>query len=297
MATKTETETAPATAPAKKKTAAKPPAPKASSKATEGTEVATTAPTTVEDTAKKEKAEKLHEQALDARHRIDEATFEMAEVLFTIYDESLYVQLGFKTWKEYVEKQLSFAIRKAQYLVQMWAYYGVKLAAFPEVREKVQALGWTKAKELVEIVDEKNVDEWCEKAGTMSAVQLVQVARETLAAAQIEGAKAKEKPSDGPSLKNKSFRLEEGQLANVEKALAKAGELANSEKSGHQLDRICLDFLATNAGVSKGKRALREFLKKVEANLGVLLVAIDPESNAVVYGNSTVDKLAEGATQ
>lgn len=236
-----------------------------------------------------QRASLLHEKAKDARKRIDGAMFEMAEVLHEIYDDALYVKLGYKTWKEYVEQELDFAIRKAQYLVQMWGYYGVKLGGHPEVREKIQEVGWSKAKELIDVVNENNVDEWVSKAKSMSSVQLIELARNTMKA--LEEGEGTETSKKVDAFKNKSFRLAPEQLSNVEAALTRSGELSSSDKPGNQLDLICTDFLATNAGTGKGKSAVQALLKKVEANLGVLIVAIDSESNGVVYGDETIEKL------
>ncbi len=237
-------------------------------------------------------ARKLHERALDCRHRIDEATFELAEVLYVIYDKAHYVALGYKTWREYVEKELDFALRKAQYMVQMWEWYGIKLADHPEVRQKVETLGWTKSKELIGIVDQSNVDDWVEKAKTMSAVQLVEVARDALKAIENGDDGAKNKPKDAQDLKSKTFRLDAGQTENIERALVKAGEIGNTEDKAKQLDMICTDFISTNVG-AKGKKAIQALLKRIEANLGISIVAIDPETSAVLYGNKTIDKIVE----
>src|SRR5690606_24084108 len=87
-----------------------------------------------------------------------------------------------------------------------------------------------------------------------------------------EPKETKEKPT------RKAFSLFQPQLENVDRAIEVAKEMANTDKEGHALDMICVDFLATNNGVAD----LTGYLKKIEKATGVLLVAYDEKEDMVV---------------
>jgi hypothetical protein len=96
-------------------------------------------------------------------------------------------------------------------------------------------------------------------------------------------------------LKMESFMLAPQQQLNVLTALERAGELTKSTKKGHNLDMICLDFLATNDFVSATKKdeSRSRYLAKVEQLLGIRIIAVDAKRPTdVVYGINTLSTLS-----
>lgn len=96
-------------------------------------------------------------------------------------------------------------------------------------------------------------------------------------------------------LKMEAFMLAPAQQLNVLTALERAGELTNSTKKGHNLDMICLDFLATNdfASASKKVESRAKYLAKIEQVLGIRIIAVDARNpNDVVYGIGTLSTLS-----
>lgn len=91
------------------------------------------------------------------------------------------------------------------------------------------------------------------------------------------------------------FALYPAQELNVLYALECAEKLSKSNKKGNLLDLICLDFLATNDFASKRdqKQVIATYLSKIEALLGVKLVAFKPETQEPVYGARTLERLAD----
>lgn len=80
------------------------------------------------------------------KETIDNAYFELAELLYMVWNggpegKPLYLQWGFSSWNQYVEKELDFAIRKAQYLVTIWHWFGIEIGD-KAIMEKVRPLGW-----------------------------------------------------------------------------------------------------------------------------------------------------------
>lgn len=90
-----------------------------------------------------------------------------------------------------------------------------------------------------------------------------------------------------------TFAFQDDQFDIVWAALARAQDLAekNLPKSA-LLALVCMDFLATNdfrKGASDENTA--RFLARVEAALGVKIVAVDMRTNSVKYGVDTISAL------
>ena len=90
------------------------------------------------------------------------------------------------------------------------------------------------------------------------------------------------------------FNLTPEQKANIELALERAKQLANSERPGHCLDLICTDFLSTNDFRRKDDpdRHL-VFLAKFERLMGKRLVVIDAATWVIEYGMDALSRAAE----
>jgi hypothetical protein len=226
------------------------------------------------------------QKVLDLRNKVEESYWELSKTLNDVYQGSYYIPWGYSSWKEYVENELQFALRKAQYLVSIQDWFG-KMK--PEVKAWVQSLGWTKAKELIGIVTDENAAEWKARLEGLTYAELV---------AELKGGKGggDETPIDGSTERpaapekaaKKAFALFPEQASNVEAALTKAKALANTDKEGHALDLICSDFLATNASDDD----LFGVLRRLEKSSGLRLVAYDKSADAVVFGSDLLDEIA-----
>jgi hypothetical protein len=228
------------------------------------------------------------QKVLDLRNKVEESYWELSKTLNEVYQGSYYIPWGYSSWKEYVESELQFALRKAQYLVSIQDWFG-KMK--PEVKAWVQGLGWTKAKELIGIVTDDNAADWKARLEGLTYAEMVAELKggkggdETPIDGQAERPTAPEKPG------KKAFALFPEQATNVEAALAKAKSLANTDKEGHALDLICSDFLATNAADDD----LFGVLRRLEKSSGLRLVAYDKEADAVVFGADLLDEIAGDA--
>lgn len=239
---------------------------------------------------------------IELKNEIDNAYFELAMRLHQVWNggkdgKPMYLQWGFHSWNEYVEKELDFAIRKAQYLISIWSWFGVEVGD-QSIIEKIRPLGWTKVKELVGVVSAANADEWIEKAKSMSSTQLADEARSVLKAKKEAGendatkGEGGEKQEKVEKLHHISFGLYDGQLGTVTAALDRAKELAGSDKKGHLLELICQDWLATNDAMRGTKKAnVSKFMRKFEKLLGIRIVAIDPEAKEILCGADVAGNL------
>lgn len=237
--------------------------------------------------------EELRKEILDLKNKVEEDYWELSVKLHQVYRDSLFMAWGFQAWKDYVEKELDFKIRKAQYLVGIQEWFG---AMAPKVQEWIRELGWTKARMLISVVTNDNAEEWKKRLKGKTAVEVLeelQRGRGGDGSEDDEGEdgeggdgegkvkKQKEKP------KKKSFSLFPAQEENVDAALEHAKKAAETDKDGHALDLICTDYLATNVGIT----SLNDYLSKVEKHVGVQLVAWDRGKSAVVYGGELLDEL------
>lgn len=233
----------------------------------------------VEDTANTAEANDLRQQILDMRAKIDESYWEFAEALHTVWKETHYLEWGFDDWTDYVEQELDYKLRTAQYLVSIIDWFG----KMPKnVQNWVKSLGWTKAKLLVKKVDQDNWKEVRKQIKNKSVSEITTILKGG------SGSTSKDKSqSEGEKPTRKAFSLHAEQLENVNAAIAKAKEDANSDKEGHALDLICTHYLSTNPG----ERTIDDFLGSFEKIFGVQLIAYNEGEDAIVYGESTLDAI------
>lgn len=227
---------------------------------------------------------KLREEIQQIVKRMGEDLFVLCEKLYEVYSHMMYLKWGYKTWKDYVENEIAFKLRKAQYYVSIWNWFG-KLPQ--EVRDKVAALGWSKVSVLVGVVDEDNVDEWVAKAMELTHEQLALEARKFLT--------PPEKVSDGggggggeENVSRMTFVLYDEQKEVVDAAIEHAQDMSKSEKKGHNLALICQDFLTTNSDEMPSPETL---LSRIEKFTGISLIGVDMKEKSIVFGEKTLDRV------
>lgn len=139
-------------------------------------------------------ANSVHIQIMDLMKRYEETYFALAQKLYEVKEKKLYRMLDGKypTFQEYVEKAIGIDYRKSKYLTRIWWWYGIEQNANPKLLEGAQEIGWTKAKELVEVIDGRNAGRWFRLAKEMNANDLGRAARVAKKAAE-EKAKQKAK--------------------------------------------------------------------------------------------------------
>lgn len=239
------------------------------------------------------KSKELRKEVNDCRRTVEVTYWRLSQLLHKVWDESLYIEWGFSSWREYVDQELGFGMRKAQYLVGITQWVR---ALNPDVQKWISELGWTKAKELTGRVTNENATEWKRKVEGKTVAQ-IQEALKAGGEEEASGKGDKGKGSEEGQTKDRAhkmaFTLHREQTKNVVAALEKASEISGSEKPGHNLDNICVEFLANNGTVLNRF----EFLKRCEAQTELQIVAYDPKESegigAVVYGDKLLNQLAD----
>mgnify|MGYP001214520271 CR=1 FL=1 len=238
------------------------------------------------------KAEKaLREQLKMEVRDIERSHWKLGESLHSVRQEALYRLWGYATFQEYVIRDLEMCDRTAHYLVNL-AEFWKKLK--PEHQAWVKELGWTKAKELTDYVNNGNAAVWRDRLKGKSVKEIQAIVRENRAGALKEAAEIDEAKDDVDVEKavQVRFPLYPEQERTVTQAIEHAKEIAQSDKKGHCLEMICLDYLASHSGVTD----TQAYLRVVENYTGVRLIGVclDEASEHygdVVFGGELCDKL------
>lgn len=248
---------------------------------------------TIEIDGKKMKDGAIRQMIIDGRKNIDEQFRNVAKLLFVVYERSLFMRWGFKNFEEYTNADLGFSYRKANYLIKIWDWYTNHVSRQDVMDAVWQEIGWTKAKEMVGIINDENADEWLEKARSMNAIELAETCRKYLKALQAGGDDGGSTGSNETPDKTLSFKLTPSQKGNVDDALTLASKASSSEKKGHNLDLICTNFIATNA--ESITRDAADFLGTVEKQYGFQILAVRTGDGTVVHGREVYDAVLEDA--
>lgn len=144
-----------------------------------------------------------------------------------------------ETFRDYIFANYGLKYRKAMYLMQI--YTALTEANIPY--EAVQGIGWTKLKDLTQILTADNVDEWVAKAKIMNVPSLQESIKQYLAEDGEDDTSSKPKPA--ATMKSKTFKFAEEQLETVDMALDKAKKASGTDNDSSALQYALLDYLGT----------------------------------------------------
>jgi hypothetical protein len=164
--------------------------------------------------------------------------FKMGGVLQVILQNSWFE--GFADFDAFVQERYGFQGRKAKYLISIYANLVDKQIPW----DKVAHLGWTKLKDLAQVLTPENVDEWVGKAEKCTVIEL----QALLKAALPEGKESTAKTTD--DVVKITFKLKPDQAETVQQALAKAKGELHTEYDTVALENIAAGYLGGNTTVS-----------------------------------------------
>jgi len=211
----------------------------------------------------------------DLRDSIERGYFEMAGLLYRSFEEKWYKTWGFSSWDAYVVEEVAWSVRKAQYLVKLWQWCVIDQKS-PELLEKLEPMGWTKATLLAGVVTNDNVEKFVKKAETMTVEDFgddIKKKKKTTTSVTSGG---KEE-----TMYRLNFTLFEEQNKTVVEAIDKAKQLGKTEKSGQALSLICLTYLSQNLNAAEAKKGFTAMMKQFEKALGYQILVAEGEK--VVY--------------
>ena len=169
----------------------------------------------------------------------------------------------YASFKDYVESERGLNYRTARYWIAI--YNGIVESGVPWA--KVKHLGWTKLKEIVQVLTVDNVDQWVALAEKQTTLQLIETVKKAQNPDDDEGGEAK-------TVTTKTFKLHDDQRETIEAALAKCRKVANTDVDTVALEYICLDYLAGPGAKGGGTASVptlqQQFEAIVAANDGLL---------------------------
>jgi hypothetical protein len=191
-------------------------------------------------------SEVLRKVILDLRNGLERGYLKLSKLLSEVRHKQLYVKWGFATFADYLDKELGFHERKAEHLIKIWD----KVKGFNLDEERIKKIGWTKMRQVVPLLTEKNSKDLINKAEKLSARDLDE---------KIKSLRAVEKTPSQIILK---LPLEDSQYRIVTDSIEEAKKLTRQSAS-LALEMICQDWME-NQGARPELANLGDHLKYLE---------------------------------
>lgn len=249
--------------------------------------------------------EKEARQYLDSTSKmikqLDEFYWDLSDRLAKIFGTKMYRVLGHKNVDGYL-KDNNLERRKAYYLVQLHMYFNTELVEllgresreYKYVIENVKLIGWTKASKLAtnKAITKENAKQIIDKAKEMSAKDLEMYIKSILASLSPEEALEAEDANDLKTVPM-SFQCTLAQKRDIDEAVTSAlSTMKEGASKSSALSMVCRDFVATNSLGQDRAVNVAAIMSKYERLLDVLLIAIDDQAGAVVYGMDNIERLS-----
>jgi hypothetical protein len=267
-------------------------------------------------------ANKIRTRAKQLSGQLETGYMELARLLYNVCDtksteppfDPIYKTWGYNSFENYAEEELGINEGKAKALRRAWFRLEVELASMdPADKKAIIALGWSKVNQLVKVLTPQNAKEWAERAaGENYATMCVSVRtyQQNVAKALQEAQKqastqpAQQYPFDPPSEKtlnvplpekqklyHKYMYFTESQYEIIELALSKAAMLYGKANEAMVLTGLLTEWLSTTI-TGDGADAKIKYFSKFEKQIGMDLIAVESETDRIVYGYETLERLA-----
>ena len=214
---------------------------------------------------------------------VDFSYFKLGGVLHAIQENDWWTGDS-PTFRSFIEDNFGIHYRKAMYLVKI--YDGLVEAEIPW--HKVSGLGWTKLKELADILTQENVDEWVAIAAGMTTLNLI-AAVKAYKLAQAGGLTTDGTTDpDTSGVSTITFKVHPDQKETIKEAVDQAMEDSDTEFKGVALEAICMNFLAGGSTKDAPKPlSLQGTMEKYSAEQVLeAFEAIWPEINVIAEMDS-----------
>jgi hypothetical protein len=234
----------------------------------------------------------IRKKALELRNKVGEDYWELSIVLSDIYNNDRYRSWGFDSWKDYVDKELDFTIRKAQYMVKIQSWFDTLT---PAMQEFFRSLGWVKCRMLMPVVVKENAKSWKKKieGKTLKEIEgIIKGNKVDISSGGSSGESSGESISPSDSLVRRSFSLYTGQDEVVTNAINRAKDIGETDKDGHALSLVCMDYLASSTDLID----MTSLFKHMEDITGLRIVAfktVDGDRDEIVFGSEYLDVAEE----
>lgn len=199
----------------------------------------------------------VRDSILEKYKLIETGYVDLAQLMSEAYHREYYTKWGFKDFREFCDSELGMQYRKALYLVDIWD----KVKSLNLSRAKVEKLGWTKMKDIAQVVTADNAKEWMDKAEKMTSRELQEAVKVSRSPDRTAGGVV-------PHITTMSLKMSEAETRVIMEALEEAKKLTNSDSSVVALEMICQDWLESK-GVAPQRTSLEDHVAWMQDAYGV----------------------------
>ncbi len=216
----------------------------------------------------------LIDKVLNLDAQADSAFVELAAALYRTKKADAQVSAGYTGdpagFAAFCDDKLKIGYRKSQYLIGIYE----KVLEHNITHDVIEAIGWSKAKEIVPYIDEKNKKQLLEAASTMTLRQLLEFLttfkKTKRAAAATSGVSA----STENSVKY-NFLIAEADNDTVKTAIEEAKARMETGNAAEAFVTICEDWLAL--GGRELPNTFEDYQELIERHFGFRVVVADGE--------------------
>lgn len=249
---------------------------------------------------KAEEAKKRTRHVRDIRDKEHELFFDLAEELYWIREKALYHYVdnpktgeAYQAMGAYVDEETAHAKRTATYLMGLWEYFVIEHSR--GFLERVQHLGWTKLKELVDVIEPDNADKWIAYCESHSFSELQEELKKL---GDDDEGPGDEPGPDGDTSRTEKvpFEVKKENIGTVRDAIEVAKTLANTDNKSEAFELMCTEFLSSHQDTLKKDRPLSESLGRVERSFGGEIAFFRRGEDGLpqlIYGREVLHELAE----
>lgn len=253
--------------------------------------------------ARREKAEQCVKRLRDFRDQATELFIEVAQDIYFVSKENLFVFVDnpltnkpYDSFKDFVEGEVDYGVRKAHYLVNLWEHYVINEGkGSVDFLNEVRHLGSSKLILLIDWITQDNKKEWIDIAEKNSCRQLEKYTKKLLED-QTPGKPTPEelKTEQATVLKVQLF---DDQLNVFNEAARILKEENKLESKGEILAAMASDFISHNSSNSGPGEGLKSYLSWFENHIrrrfndDLRITAFDKA--VIVYGNENIDAALE----
>jgi len=208
----------------------------------------------------------VREVTRQVTHMKDRLHAVMGEMLYEISVNKYWKDWDFRSFEEYLESECEVSRRTAFYYISVYRTFVIELGI---PADEMRELEWSKAKEIVSLVDKDNWKDLLDLVATMSVAEV----KDYVAKTRKSDSSKPPRVEDDSVSKRMNFRLADSQYENIERALEIAKSMSGSDKAGNQLDLICTTFISESpgVGVESGIITLDQCIKSLERTFAVKL--------------------------
>lgn len=221
----------------------------------------------------------LREHIKSTADNIKLGMMELGRLLWGVRSGKYFETWGYESFKQYTMQELDLAERQAQYIITGYRKFKIELGASDKDLKDIKL---SQIKELARVATAGNYKELLDKAREMNVTETQRMVNKIV----DEG--KRDRGEEVARSECITFSFQPDQMDNVSLALEVAADITHSDSKSHNLDCICLEFLANSEKTKK--MSLERHLANIKRTYGVTLIPVESEELARDILNSLKEK-------